>query len=140
MSDSELIEQLQRATSGLLWTSESDSPFAAFVWEKPPSLLGNVKGNFTPQDLRERLGLPPDIPVERVEFDRFFAGVTREEDWHDKTAAEEVRQYRALVELLRDSLQDITVYRVGEIEIEIYIVGQTPSGNWAGLSTQAVET
>ncbi|HIK49814.1 MAG TPA: hypothetical protein IGS17_02655, partial [Oscillatoriales cyanobacterium M59_W2019_021] len=91
MSDSELIEQLQRATSGLLWTSESDSPFVAFVWEKPPSLLGNFTGKrFTPRDLLQHLELPPDTPVETVEFDRFFATATREEDWHDEATAEEV--------------------------------------------------
>ncbi|RMG06644.1 MAG: hypothetical protein D6728_18265, partial [Cyanobacteria bacterium J055] len=91
VSDSELIEQLQRATSGLLWTSESDSPFVAFVWEKPPSLLGNFTGKrFAPRDLLQHLELPPDTPVETVEFDRFFATATREEDWHDEATAEEV--------------------------------------------------
>jgi Nuclease A inhibitor-like protein len=62
------------------------------------------------------------------------------QDWHDESKAKEVRQYQGLVKLLQESLEGVLVYRLGTVEIDIYIVGKTPDGNWAGLSTKAVET
>ena len=52
----------------------------------------------------------------------------------------ECKRYQALVNLLKTHLTDIKVYRVGEVEVNCYILGQTESGNIAGLSTISVET
>jgi len=32
------------------------------------------------------------------------------------------------------------VYRLSKIEIDVYIIGETPAGDLAGLSTKVVET
>jgi hypothetical protein len=32
------------------------------------------------------------------------------------------------------------VYRLGTVEIDVYIAGKTPSGDLAGVSTKVVET
>lgn len=135
MSDSDLVKQLQHATSGLLWMSESDYPFEAFVWD-----IKGTMNSLTPQQLLRHTRHAPDTPVETLEVDRFFARATRAQDWHDESQAQEVRQYQELVKRLQDTLQQVLVYRLGTVEIDIYIVGKTPSGNWAGLSTKAVET
>jgi Nuclease A inhibitor-like protein len=135
MSDWDLVEQLQNATSGLLWMSESDYPFEAFVWD-----IQGAANSLTPQQLRQHTRHAPDTPVETLEVDRFFARAIQVQNWHDEDQAQEVRQYQKLVKLLQESLEQIWVYRLGTIEIDIYIVGKTPSGNWAGLSTKAVET
>ncbi|MFB2767899.1 nuclease A inhibitor family protein [Pelatocladus sp. BLCC-F211] len=42
--------------------------------------------------------------------------------------------------LLMMSESEYPLYRVGEIEIDVYIVGETTEGNLAGLSTKVVET
>jgi hypothetical protein len=34
----------------------------------------------------------------------------------------------------------LQVYRLGKIEIDVYVVGETPTGNLAGLSTKVIET
>jgi len=39
-----------------------------------------------------------------------------------------------------DNLENVRLYRAGEIEIEIYLVGNGDSGNVFGLQTLSVET
>ncbi|MEL7246133.1 MAG: nuclease A inhibitor family protein, partial [Cyanobacteria bacterium J06573_2] len=53
---------------------------------------------------------------------------------------ETAKKYQALVETLKQNLDNIQVYKIGEVEIDVYIVGQLKSGDWVGLSTKAVET
>jgi hypothetical protein len=45
-----------------------------------------------------------------------------------------------MVSVLKQNLSQLQVYRVGSIDIDAYIVGITPGGKWAGLSTKLVET
>jgi hypothetical protein len=40
----------------------------------------------------------------------------------------------------KDTLDDIRVCRVGEVERDVYIVGKTKGGGWAGLKSKVVET
>jgi hypothetical protein len=32
------------------------------------------------------------------------------------------------------------VYRIGEVNMPVYIIGKSSSGSWLGLSTRVVET
>ena len=72
--------------------------------------------------------------------DGFFAIATQEEDWHDEEERETAKRFQNLVRILKQNLSQLQVYRVGSIEIDVYIIGMTPGGDWAGLSTQVVET
>jgi hypothetical protein len=112
--------------------SESDYPFEVFLWDDLTSI--------TPEELCPQTGHSPDTPVKVVELDRFCKRAVKEEDWHNEEESAEVKRYQALVEALKQNLKDIQVYRVGECEIDIYIVGVTASGCLMGLSTKAVET
>ncbi|MGK7950260.1 MAG: nuclease A inhibitor family protein [Xenococcaceae cyanobacterium] len=78
--------------------------------------------------------------MEVRELDRFFARVTEEKDWYEEEEIAECKRYRELVKLLKTHLTDIKVYRVGEVEVNCYVLGQTESGSIAGLSTMMVET
>ena len=68
--------------------------------------------------------------------DDFFALATQEEDWHDQEERETVQRFQNLVGVLKQNLSQLRVYRVGSIEIDVYIVGVTPGGGLAGLSTE----
>ena len=131
MNGSELINKLRQASEGLLWMSEADYPFFAFVWEET---------TVTPELLLRRTGHSPNTPVETVGVDKFFCHCTTEQDWHNEEEKAEVKRYLALVETLKKHLKDIQVYRLGQVEVDIYIIGTTASGHLAGLSTKAVET
>jgi hypothetical protein len=51
-----------------------------------------------------------------------------------------VDQVRALRRSFMDNLENIRLYRVGKIEIEIYLLGMDDSGNVFGKQTLSVET
>jgi hypothetical protein len=42
--------------------------------------------------------------------------------------------------MLKNNLCDIKVYRFGRRNIDVYMVGKTPTGDYAGLATKVVET
>ena len=72
--------------------------------------------------------------------DDFFAIATQEEDWHEEEKRETVKRFQNLVSVLKQNLSQLQVYRVGSIEIDVYIVGVTSRAGLAGLSTKLVET
>ena len=81
-----------------------------------------------------------DTIVKPVDFDSFFEVVTQPQDWYGDEEIETMKQYQQLVATLKQTLTHLKVYQVGAIELDIYIVGQTPNKNLAGLSTKAIET
>ena len=111
--------------------SESDYSFEVFQWETLEP---------TAETVIQQTSHAPDTPVEVVSLDEFFQNATQEEDWHNEEEKETVKRYQALVETLKTNLADLQVYRLGTVEIDVYIVGKTPSGDLAGLSTKVVET
>jgi hypothetical protein len=131
MTDS-IATQLKQASKGLLFLSETDAPFEVINWQ--------TQGELTPAKLLQLTNHPPDAPVKVVSVDEFFAIATQEEDWHDEEEREMVQRFQNLVSVLKQNLSQLQVYRVGNINIDAYIVGVTPSGDWTGLSTKLVET
>jgi hypothetical protein len=131
-SEEQLLADLGRATEGLLYMSESDYPLQTFRWAGPPEI--------TPARLREAAGRGPDAPVEACDFDRFFGVAGGEQEWKGPAEVAAAGQYQALVRLMKENLSDLRVYRVGEINIAVFVVGRSRSGDWIGVSTQAVET
>jgi len=127
-----IATQLQKASQGLLFISETDAPFEVINWQ--------TQGELTPAILLQLTEHPPDAPVELRTVDEFFEVATAEEDWHDEDERETVQRFQNLVSILKQNLSQLQVYRVGDRSIDAYIVGVTPSGEWAGLATKLVET
>ena len=125
--------ELQAAIKGLLYTSESDSPFEIVHWKKPNAILSSA-------DLLSFIGQSSGMPVENVGLGEFFHDLIQDQDWHSADDKKTVEQYRHLLTVLKEHLTDIRVFKVGEVEIDIYIVGRTADGDWAGIMTTAVET
>jgi len=127
-----LATQLKQASTGLIFGSETDAPFEVIHWPTQEEL--------TPAKLLQLTNHPPDAPVEIVSVDEFFDVANAEEDWHDEEEQETAKRFQNLVNILKQNLSQLQVYRVGSVEIDAYIVGVTDGGEWAGLSTKLVET
>jgi hypothetical protein len=125
-----VIETLTQASQGLLMPSESEYPFEIFTWK-------NVE--LTAEKILELTNYPPETLIEEVELDYFFRNVATEKDWHDKIQKENVAKFQNLVQVIKDNLAELRVYRIGTIEVNIYIVGKTNDGV-AGLATKVIET
>jgi hypothetical protein len=131
MTDS-IATQLKQASKGLFFLSETDAPFEVIHW--------SAQGELTPAKLLQLTNHPPDAPLKMLAVDDFFAIATQEEDWHDQEERETVKLFQNLVSVLKQNLSQLQVYRVGNTNIDVYIVGLAPGGGWAGLSTKLVET
>lgn len=134
MTNNEVIDNLQKATEGLLCCSESEYPFDVLLWESPELLP------LTETKLLMHTNHPENTDIKLVEVDDFFRLATTEEAWYSSEEKQIVNKYRALVKTLKNCLSDVKVYRLGNVEIDVYIIGLTPAGNLAGLSTKLVET
>lgn len=126
------LRALMAAADGLLMPSESDYPFEPFCWKGV--------GELTPEALLVALGLPPDTPVEQRTLERQFAPLVRAWDGMDAAERAQRERFAALQAAFEAQLADIAVYRVGEVEIQVVIVGVDREGKRVGLRTTVVQT
>jgi Nuclease A inhibitor-like protein len=126
------IEVLEALATGLSWMSESDYPFeVALLPEFEPPIAST---------LLQLMGHDGDCPVEEMTVQNFFAPAIEEQDWYEEAEKETMHRFQTLLQWLEEHLSEVQVYRVGEIEIDVYIVGKTESGDWINLSTKSIET
>ena len=117
----------------LVYSSESDR---AFEWFE----LAGAEWPLAAEEFARAVGAAPGAPAEERELDAFFKRHIETSDPYD-TRAQEIRpRYEALRELLRRSLRDLRVYRVGRVEVACYVVGRAEPGGIVGVRTVAVET
>ncbi|HEX6042756.1 nuclease A inhibitor family protein [Longimicrobium sp.] len=132
--DPELRARLERESAGLTYGSEADHPFEFFVLpgagDRPPGA-----------DAFARLiGAPDDAPREERDPFSFFAHHAETSDPLDARSQALRPRYEALRDTLVNALRWTTVYRVGRVEVQCYVVGGDGRGNLTGLKTIAVET
>lgn len=130
--DAALSDRLKSLTEGLSYQSESDyavEPYAREADKGAPSAEEFAKG---------REG--EDAAVRELDFDSFFGNYTDAQDWWGDEERAVAAKFQALVKFLKESLSDVKVYRVGGVEADVYIVGKTSSGGFAGVKTKVVET
>ena len=127
-----LSGRLGSLTEGLSYQSESDHPVE-------PYARGAEKGAPTAEEFAKgREG--DDAAVRELDFDSFFGNYTDEQGWWGDGERAVAKRFQALVAFLKESLTDIKVYRVGDVEADVYVVGKTASGDYAGVKTKVVET
>lgn len=116
------LQPLAQAIDGLLYPSESDTPFDLISWGTAAGL-----------DAREHVlaHCRAQSPITELSLDAFFSPLANTDD---------AMHFDELREALHATLTGIRVFRVGSIRVEIYLIGQTLSGRWAGIHTTSVET
>jgi hypothetical protein len=118
-----VLDALQKASKGLVFVSETDAPLEPFAWPNG--------GALTKDRLLELAGAEKGTAVEQTTLADFFRAVPSE----DKA------KFQALAKTLQEQLSGIKVYKAGdEAEKQVYVVGKTADGRWAGLKTTVVET
>jgi hypothetical protein len=127
-----LLKQLAAAAEGLLYPSETDAPFLPFAWE--------TMRDFSVEKLLFATRHDRNTPVEGTEFHDFFKPLVRIEEWFDDAESATALSFENLRDTLSDLLGELSVYRIGTVNIDIYVIGKTDDGYFAGVSTKAVET
>jgi hypothetical protein len=131
MADTGLPDRFKAATDGLLFMSESDYPFEVSIHEEPVVI---------PDALLADAGLPPETQVEKMSVDEFFSSAAREYEGQSDEARALAARYLELVSLIKQSLADSAVFKLGTINMPVYIVGSEPGGGSIWLKTRVVET
>jgi hypothetical protein len=126
------IQQLAQVIDGLLVPSETDAALEMFLW---PAYLP-----WQPALIVHGMQLPADTPINQLALAAFFAPLTRMRP-SDTPAEHALRQrFVALQSWLEANLAEIAVYRIGTIEIAVWIIGRTAEGRLIGVTTLQVET
>ena len=119
-----ILAVLKKATQGLLFISETEAKFTPFVWQIDGAM--NVEQVFRNAEYDYEAG----TPTEKMSLADFFRAVP----------PEDAPKYDSLTAVLKEQLADLEVYKIGAAEKDVYIVGRTKDGLWAGLTTTVVET
>ncbi|NJK35038.1 MAG: nuclease [Oscillatoriales cyanobacterium SM2_2_1] len=121
-----ILEELQPVCTNLLMPSESEYPIEPVVrqessWEAILQGFGAA-------------------PMEETTLEQLLAKIAFPQEWHDSQQQQLVSRFQALMETLQAHLSQIRVFRVGAIEVRVYILGQTTDGAIAGVQTTLIET
>jgi hypothetical protein len=128
------ITDLKRAARGLTFQSESDYPVEPFT------MKGEGRQSLSAKDLIEAEHLPAGSAVKELNLDGFFGNAMQEQEWQDAAQRKSAGRFRKLVQTLKENLTDIKVYRIGDVEAAVYVIGRSASGDFAGVKTRVVET
>ena len=131
-----LRARLEAAADGLVFSSEGDHPFhfveidaGADRWPASAAAFAAI------------IGAGRGEQVEEIELQEFLARHVERVDPLDSAAQALRPRYDALRQTLRAELEDLRVFRVGQVRVRCYAVGVDPaSGRVVGLETLAIET
>ncbi|WP_434684034.1 nuclease A inhibitor family protein [Pseudanabaena minima] len=129
MTAKEITDRLLLLSKDLLFPSESDYPLEPFTWES---------ATLTPETILTRSLKPSDTPIEAIALEVFFAPVTTDEDWFEDEDRQVSQRFRDLQAAIA-TLENVQVFRLGKIEIDVYIVGAI-GPDLVGLKTTVIET
>lgn len=127
-----LIEKIKKLVEGLSYTSETDAEIEPFAGGKADAV--------TKESLLAQIGASADSVVKEKKIDEFFARLTDLQDWFGEEEKETAGRFSKLRDLLQKELKDLKVFKIGETEIDIYVVGLDSQNRLMGIKTKSVET
>src|SRR5690349_13613606 len=127
-----MIDAFAQVSNGLVYISETDAEVVPFIDGEADVV--------TKEAILKAAGLPDNTSVEEVDFDQFFARLSTVKDWYGDEEKKRAGQYARLSEVLQGYLRELKVFRLGRVQIEIYIAGLDETDHLAGIRTRAVET
>jgi Nuclease A inhibitor-like protein len=129
-----LKEQINFLIADLLYPSESDEKITYFEMEF------STAENLSLANFRMFNGIRPELTIEEIDYEKFFAPLIKIEDWFGDDEKKWADDSLKLKQLLLDKLKDISILKVGEVEIDVYLFGKTEECKWEGLKTNVIET
>jgi len=130
--ESSLKEKIKKASVGLYYISETDAEISPFV--------GSQTEAVTKEEILSQTKSTSDEPVEEKNFDELFARLTEIQDWFGDEEKQMAQKFADLRDLLKNNLRDLKVFKIGKIELNVYVVGLDAENKLTGIKTKAVET
>lgn len=129
MTAKEITDRLSTLSKDLLFISESEYPLEPFTWKS---------ATLKPETILSRSQKPADTAIESTTLEDFFVQVTADQDWFDDEDRQVAQRFRDLQAEI-GTLKNVQVFRLGKIEIDVYIVGAI-GPDLIGLKTTVIET
>ncbi|RYF54816.1 MAG: nuclease [Cytophagaceae bacterium] len=135
LETSSFAQQVTPLLTDLLYPSESDEPL-----ERVETYL-RMAEPLTVSHMKDWLMLPPSNYVEEITEAEFWEPVVTIEDWFGDDEKAKAAQFQKLKTYLETTLVDRQVFRVGQTEIDVYLLGKPKEGEpRVGLKTKVIET
>ncbi len=126
--------QLQSALSGLLYRSESDYPLEMIHWARVSDK--QVDEEF----ILLQLGLDAGEKIEEQDAQKFLDECCQMQDWFSESERSMVQNFQILRGLLKQNLRNMRLFRIGELEVTVLLVGEDKNSDLSGFKTTSVET
>ena len=130
--ENKLVEQIKNLCEGLYYISETDAEISSFT--------GGKANAVTKEEILTQTKISLDTPVEERNFDELFTRLTEIQDWFGDEERQTAQKFADLRDLLKNNLRDLKVFKIGKIELEVYVVGLDAESVLTGIKTKAVET
>lgn len=128
------VDQVRPLLTELLYPSESDEPLEPVTcYLKQPEPL-------TVSQIKDWQMLPPSVYVEEIPEADFWAPVTTMQDWYGDEEKARTTKFQQLKDLFEKMLTVRQVFRVGDSEMDVYLLGRQADGERAGIKTKVVAT
>lgn len=132
VKENELATEIEKIATGLYYISETDAEILPFS--------GNKAEIVSVEEILKQTANAADTAVEERDFDEFFGRLTEIKDWFGDEETANAHKFAELKKLLEVNLKDIRVFKIGKINLDIYVVGLDAENKLMGIKTEAVET
>lgn len=130
----ELLEILKSMSEDLLFTSESDYPFEVICWEiKTETIDITTIQQYIDND-SEMVEIKESTP------DKLLSRRARTRPYHSTERREKANRFKQIIAFFESQVANPKAFKIGQTEIDIYIIGTVSDSHIIGLKTMAVET
>ena len=129
-----LKEQIEALTADLMYPSESDEKIAFFEMELSTTQKLSIA------DFRMFNGIKPETVITEISMDDFFKPLIKVEDWFGEEEKKWAEDSMKLKTLLSEKAKDFQIFKVGSVEIDVFVFGKVEECLWMGLKTKVIET
>lgn len=126
------LEKIKAAAEGLLFISESDFPFEVVEINGSKTSLEN--------NLKTLSGKEENTLITNQALDDFFRSSTTFYSTDTEVQKQNVQRFLHLKNVLNETLAQVQVFRLGSVQIDVFIIGELKDGTLAGLKTKLIET
>ena len=123
---------IKKVLENLFYVSETDAEISPFVGKPADSVSADV--------LVSQIQNIDSTAVKETSLDAFFNPLVEIQDWYGEEEKETARRFSELKDLLQKNLRDLKVFKVGQIEIDVYVVGLDERNILTCIATKAVQT
>lgn len=130
----EWIGKVTELLPDLLYPSESDEPIEWFELDYKASY---------PLKINDLVAINPKNAnqlIEEISSGDFWIPITTYEDWFGDEEREQLQKFGYIRQVLEENLPQQQIFKIGEIEKDLWLIGPISEGKWGGLKTKVVES